>query len=197
MTKGVVLAALAAAISIFFVSQTAANAQYPPPKGSLICAYASSRITINSSINLAVTLRDTYGNIMVGQRVNFYISSSNGSAYLSTSESWTDAGGAAYVSVVVGANAGNVSVSASSDGVSCNAALQIFSPPAPPPSQPVPVVEVLSIVSPPRTGDAGLVGRDSGNAYLMLGVEAGALLLVVLGLGLVRRDNETVRAELD
>jgi hypothetical protein len=192
------LAALAVALSIFAFGQTAALAQYPPPKGSLICSAAQARVVINGNVTLAVTLRDTLGRVMPGQAVVFSITAHNGTAYLTSSLSYTDAYGAAYTTVNGGFNSGLVSVTASSDGVRCNATFEVI---AQPPIVLERQVEVLTIISPPNTGDGGLASASEANktnaVYLALAAEGAAMVFFALGAVLVRRRDDREPASLE
>jgi hypothetical protein len=152
MTKGrVVLAALAVAIAGLVFNQTftgpTANAQYPPPQGSMICLLSGSS---SSSLVLTITLRDTAGNAVVGEPVKFSVT---GDAKLSPYSATTNHNGQAQTTVAAGSFVGGITISANTDVLECRS-----------------VAEVLSVsVRPPSTGDAGLLGRQGDNAYLMLG----------------------------
>ena len=196
MTAGRILAAVAAAISIYFVAQTGASAQYPPPKGSLVCQTAESKVIINGNITLVVTLRATDGSLMVNQNINFSIISSNGTASLSQTSGVTDGNGQAFTTIYAGSGVGTISVQATSDSVQCQAQLQIFNPCATPPAcvPPTPQIEILTI-RPPTTGSGGLAagGSSAGDSALIAVV--GMLGLVMAGAAVYswRRDEAAER----
>jgi hypothetical protein len=198
MSKGRVFAAVAAAIAFVFISQTV-SAQYPPPDGSLICTISRSRVDVFSNVTLTVRLIDTFGNVRPGQRVDFVIVRSNGSATLSNSYGITDSNGQTSTTVFVGALTGTIEVAATAPGVGCHALIDPIPPtptPTPAPTQtPVtvvirqsssvvqgPIAQVAGVsISPPQTGDGGLKdassARGSTGLYLVIALEL--LVLVV------------------
>jgi hypothetical protein len=148
MTKGRVLAALMAAIALTFVVHSSTSAQYPPPRGSLICAISKISIQINETTTVSTTLIDIHGGAMSGQTVVFTIVTGG---YVSSTVAVTDDTGTAYVDVTADGTSSQVVVYARFDGLQCQAMAQVLLPPPPPV-----IVEVLSIITPPKTGDAGL-----------------------------------------
>ena len=155
MTKGSVIAALAAAVTFVFLAQTA-SAQYPPPQTNLVCAVSQVDLNVGSNVLLAATLRDASGAAMTGHAVNFSVVS--GDAKLSSTSVATDADGTAVVNVYVGSNPGNVVLSASNGSVECRATAQV------------------NTIVPPNTGDAGLAATNhDSNA---------PLTALVIGIGL-------------
>ncbi len=70
MTKGSVIAALAAAVTFVLVAQTA-FAQYPPPQTNLVCAVNQVDLNVSSNVLFAATLRDAGGKAISGQAVSF------------------------------------------------------------------------------------------------------------------------------
>ncbi|HLF78353.1 MAG TPA: hypothetical protein VJB57_12800 [Dehalococcoidia bacterium] len=199
MTLGRVLAATAAAITFLFISQTA-SAQYPPPDGSLICQLSQSRVDANSNVFLTVRLIDTFGNAKPGERVNFGIVSSNGTASLSNSFGITDSFGQTSTTVFVGSGFGRIEVTATAQNAACRAVIDPITPtPTPTPvrtvapaivRQATPVIQVLgaavasSVITPPQTGDGGLQDssgdKDSTALYLIGAVELIAVLAWVI-----------------
>ncbi|MPZ48774.1 MAG: hypothetical protein GEU75_05580 [Dehalococcoidia bacterium] len=140
MTKGRVIAAAAAAIAFFLIAQTA-SAQYPEPKGNLVCGVSQANVSVSGNLAFTATLHDGAGNPLSGQTVIFSIVSQSGDAKLSASGVTTNSSGMATVQVSAGQSAGQVVVSATGgEGLECRA-----------------ISEVLSVVfRPPSTGDAGL-----------------------------------------
>ena len=162
MTKGSVIASLAAAVTFVLVAQTA-FAQYPPPQTNLVCAVSQIDLNVSSNVLFAATLRDSSGKAITGQTVSFSVVS--GDARLSATSVATDADGTAVVNVSIGANPGNVVLSASSDSVSCRATAQVSS------------------IVPPNTGDAGLAATNhaaSNTPLTAFSIGAGLLLSLVL-----------------
>ena len=162
MTKGRILAAAAALITALAIVGTA-SAQYPEPRGSLVC---TTIVNVQiSQTTVSATLRDSTGQAVVGQDIGFWIISGSGS--LSSSSASTNGSGTASVTLYDG---GNTSVGAVYDGLNCSAVTQVLG----------------QTFRPPSTGDAGLLGgSDSGNSpdlalVLSLGVmglSGSALLL--------------------
>jgi hypothetical protein len=199
MTLGRVLAATAAALTFVILSQTAA-AQYPPPEGSLICQVAQLRVEQNSNVYFQVRMIDGYGNPKPNTQVFFGITS-NGNATLSPTSGITDMAGLTGTNVYVG-TATHVEVSATAQGKSCRSLFDPNTPtPTPTPTRsatptivrtPTPVVQVQgvvagsavasSVITPPQTGDAGLLGAShSGTTlYILVVVELAALMAWLL-----------------
>ena len=163
MTKGSVIAALAAAVAFVFVAQTA-FAQYPPPQTNLVCAVSQVDINAGSNVLLAATLRDSSGKVMAGQTVAFSVVS--GDAKLSSTAVATDRDGTAVSNVYIGSNPGNVVLSASSGPVACRATAQVNN------------------IVPPSTGDAGLAATNhgGGNDTPLTALAIGAGLILSLAL---------------
>ena len=173
MFKGLMLAAAGAAtVAALFVAGTA-SAQYPEPKGSLVCT-TKVNVEINGT-EIYATLRDSKGNPVSGQTVTFKVTSGSGSLDMSTDA--TDGNGVAWVK----ANSTNIGVTATYDGLQCSAVAQVLG----------------QTFRPPATGDAGLLGSDKG-AGTASTIFAGALAVMGAGgLGIValRRRRVTVEAD--
>ncbi len=160
MFKGLMLAAAGAAtLAALFVAGTA-SAQYPEPKGNLVC---TTKVSVEAhETTFYATLRDSSGKPIAGKVVNFKVIGGTGTIDGSTDT--TDANGVAWVR----SKSSNISVAAIYDGIQCSAVSQILG----------------STFSPPSTGDAGLVG--SGGTSAQSGVLAGALVVMgASGLGVV------------
>ncbi|HEX5370845.1 MAG TPA: Ig-like domain-containing protein, partial [Dehalococcoidia bacterium] len=142
-----------------------ASAQYPPPQTNLVCAVSQVDLNAGSNVLLAATLRDASGTAMSGQAVAFSVVT--GDAKLSSASVATDADGTAVVNVNIGANPGNVVLSAKSGSVECRATAQVNN------------------IRPPSTGDAGLAAskHDSSSPLTALTIATG----LILSLGLVAR----------
>jgi hypothetical protein len=161
MTKGSVIAAIAAAVTFFLIAQTA-SAQYPPPQTNLVCAVSQVDLKAGGNVLLAATLRDASGSALAGQTVVFKVIS--GDASLSATSVTTDADGTAVVNVYVGSNPGDVVVSATSGSVECRATAQV------------------ATIRPPSTGDAGLASGNGSDGSLLtpIAIVAGLLLSLAL-----------------
>ena len=160
MTKGWILAAAAAIFMALAVAGTA-SAQYPTPKGNIVCT-----TVVNVEINqtyVSATLRDSTGKTMANAYVDFWIVS--GPGQVSSSSVATDASGTATVTLIGG---GNTVVGAGYDGVECRAVNQVLG----------------QTFRPPSTGDGGLADGDSrsklafGACLLVMGVSGAALALL-------------------
>ena len=169
MTKGSVIAALAAAVTFVLVAQTA-FAQYPPPQTNLVCAVNQVDLNVSSNVLFAATLRDAGGKAISGQAVSFSVVS--GDASLSSTSVATDADGTAVVNVYIGSNPGDVVLSASSGSVACRATAQVNS------------------IVPPNTGDAGLAAANHGSSTPLTALAIGAGLVLSLALVARRAAND-------
>ena len=144
MTKGRILAASAALFMALAIAGTAA-AQYPTPKGSLVCT-TSVNIQINET-QVSATIRDAAGRAIANEEVGFSIISGGGT--LSNSRGLTNGSGTATVTL---SGASNTSVGASYDGLECRAVAQVLG----------------SVVRPPSTGSGGLVGGTGSSEVLLI-----------------------------
>jgi hypothetical protein len=162
MFKGLMLAAAGAAtVAALFVAGTA-SAQYPEPKGSLVCTTRVSVTIENTEVH--ATLRDSKGNPVSGVGVSFSITA--GSGKLDSNTAYTDSNGDAWVK----AQGSNLGVQAVYDGLQCSAVAQVLG----------------STFSPPSTGDAGLAAPGTEGASRNDAVLAGALAVMgASGLGAV------------
>jgi hypothetical protein len=173
MTKGRVLAALMAAITLTFVVQTGgASAQYPPPKGSLICAVSFISIEIHQTTTVSATLINIKGEAIVGYSVVFQVVG----GYASSTVGVTDGSGTAYIDITADGSSSQIIVFARFDGLQCQAMAQVIIPPPPP-------VVIVSVITPPNTGDAGLAIQDAlkdanPNQYIAAGGIIFGLLLL-------------------
>ena len=167
MTKGrVAIATAFAAIAVLIASQTA-FAQYPPPKGHLVCEYTGSKIVI--------TLSDGGGKAVVGQWAFFEVIA--GGASLSTTAVLTDGSGQGFASVSGGS--GRLVVRATADGLECSI-----------------IADVLGAVvfTPPSTGDAGLAA-STGHGSEVYAIAALPLLALAAAVALRRRATTAARID--
>ena len=182
MRKGSVLAAVAATLATLFFISTA-SAQYPEPRGHMVCVVNQINVSIHGSARIGVTMRDTRGSAMTDREVRFWIlSQPDGSSWLSGYKAWTDGSGSAFVTLNAGSRAGHIVVVAESDdGMECSVLTAVFAPP------PVEIIQrVESVVRPPATGDAGLAAIDTGEllpADLPRGLVVFGLAIGVVFLG--------------
>jgi len=151
MFKGLMLAAGAAMVAALFLAGTA-SAQYPQPKGSLVC------VTRGGGSEIHATLRDSKGSPIKGQIITFTIISGHGS--LDAYKTATDANGYAWVRAT-----GNVTVAASYDGLRCSSVAQVLG----------------KTFYPPSTGDAGLAAVSTGSSSDRLTSPFVAICLALLG----------------
>ena len=179
MSKGSLIAAVAASIFALVFAGTA-SAQYPEPRGAMVCAVSHVSVTVHGSTQVTVTLRDAAGNPIANEPVYFSIVGQPGSsAALSTGSATTDASGRAATDLYVGDSAGQVTVAAvSASGIECRGLTQVVNPPTP---TPVPGQSTGVSVQPPSTGDAGLAATGSSNTTALIAL---AGLGVVIGGGL-------------
>ena len=185
-----------------FVCRAVVNVPVEVPN---ISCYIQQLSQYNNQFNFTVTLRGTT-TILVGQTVNFYITSTGGGASLSQIAAVTDGNGQASVVVYVLPTSGSVTVTAQYNGLTCPASIVV--PPPPPPvcqyspnqpgyaNQPAycfvqQVVPPVQYIIPPYTGDAGLATTSSsgnGTTEAAIGI---TLIAAVAGIALLaRRVNE-------
>jgi len=152
----------------------------------------------SSQYTFTVTLRSTT-TVLIGQTINFYITSTGGNASLSQLAAITDGNGSASVIVYVLPNSGSVTVTANYNGMTCPATINV-PPPVPPCQSPNPpascfppptfvqqVVPPVQYIVPPATGDAGLATKTS-TSYGATEALAGLTLIgAVAGLALLAR----------
>jgi hypothetical protein len=136
MTKGRVIAAAAATLLFFLIAQ-GVSAQYPPPKGNLVCVLSETKATAGS-LTLTATYRDSAGNPVVGKLVNFEVVTSGGTT---TASGTTNASGAASLTVLIGNTTGQITIKASADDLECRGVAEVLG---------------VSVFRPPSTGDGGL-----------------------------------------
>ena len=161
MFKGLALAAVAATFAALFLASTA-SAQYPPPKGSLVCTTTAAievkSVEVPEAVVLA-TLRDAAGKPVAGETVYFQIV--GGSGNLNSSSAQTNSSGVASV----GMHGSNTTVAATNDGLECRTVAQVLG----------------SRFQPPSTGDAGLAGTAGSISVFGLAL----VIMAVSGLGIV------------
>jgi hypothetical protein len=155
----------------------------------------------NSQYTFTVTLRGTT-TVLIGQTINFYISSTGGGASLSQIAAITDGNGSASVIVYVLPTSGSVTVTAQYNGLTCPATVNV--PPPPPPTCQSPnapaycfpaptcsntpnppsycfvqqVVPPVQYIVPPLTGDAGLAMTAGSTSF---GLAEGLAIIGILG----------------
>jgi hypothetical protein len=166
MIKGVVAAAAAAII--FFIAAQGVSAQYPPPKGNLLCVLGQTTVTAEGTILFSVTYRDSAGAPVVGKVVGFDVVSQDGRARLSSNTGVTNAAGVATVTVSINNSTGQIVVRATADELECRG-----------------IVEVLTtaVFRPPTTGDGGLVElreefNKVPNQYVAAALAFGVLIFI-------------------
>ena len=141
--------------------------------------------------------------MLIGQTINFYITSTGGGASLSQIAAITDGNGSASVIVYVLPTSGSVTVTAKYNGLTCPATINVVPPPPPTCQNPEParvlgaataepsycfvqqIVPPVQYIVPPHTGDAGLAvtkasrfGLAEGLAVLgVFGMVSGAAVL--------------------
>lgn len=164
MAKGRLFAAVAAAVFTTLALAGTVSAQYPTPKGSLVCT-TTVDVSIGKS-TVTATLRDSAGNPVSGQTVTFTITSGKGT--LSSNTATTNGSGAASVELH---GAENTSVSAVYDGLECRAVAQVLG----------------STFRPPATGDAGLLGTNSNSNGVILALDLAVMALTGAGVLVLRQ----------
>ena len=176
-----------------FVCRAVVNVPVEVP--NIVC-HITQLTQYNSQYQFIVTLRSTT-TVLIGQTVNFYITSTGGGASLSQIAAITDGSGVASVIVYVLPTSGSVTVTANYNGMTCPANINVIPPPpAPPtcvPNQPGysaayaaqycfinQVVPPVQYIAPPQTGNAGLLAvTKTPNGF---GTAEGLAVLGLLGM---------------
>ena len=112
----------------------------------------------NSQYTFTVTLRGTT-TVLIGQTINFYITSTGGNASLSQIAAITDGSGNASVIVYVLPNSGSVTVTANYNGMTCPATINVPAAAAPPCQSPNPPGVLLP------AADLRSAGRPAGAVH--------------------------------
>jgi hypothetical protein len=173
-----------------FVCRAVVNIPVEVP--NIVC-HITQLYQFNNQYQFIVTLKSTT-TVLIGQTVNFYITSTGGGASLSQLAAITDGNGSATVIVNVLPTSGSVTVTANYNGMTCPATINVVPPPPPScqPNQPgysaqyasqycfiQQVVPPVSIILPPQTGDAGLAVTKASRGF---GIAEGLAVLGMLGM---------------
>jgi hypothetical protein len=157
--------------------------QVPVEVPNIQC-YITQLTQYSNQYTFSVTLRSTT-TILIGQTINFYITSTGGGASISQFAAVTDGNGQASVIVYVLPTSGTVTVTAQYGGMTCPATINVIPPP--PPTFIQQVVPPVSIILPPQTGDAGLATKDDARFGLGEGLAALGVLGMVGGVAVASR----------
>jgi len=147
--KGILIALTVSAALL--LGSSAAIAQYPQPTGNLTLTSPTVTATTGASITLTCELRDTSGAPIAGAPCTFTIESEPGTDAAVGSKvvtKTTDANGIATTVLQTGSTPGQIVVSATSGTFRSVTVVTVTGPAGTPPASPV---------SPPSTGDGGLV----------------------------------------
>jgi hypothetical protein len=160
----------------------------------------------NSQYTFTVTLRSTT-TVLIGQTINFYITSTGGGASLSQIAAITDGNGTASVIVYVLPTSGSVTVTAQYNGLTCPATINVLPPTCqypnlpqpgyvpgqpgycapPPPTYVQQYVPPVQYIVPPATGDAGLATKSSSSHGATEAAVGITLIAAVAGIALLAR----------
>jgi hypothetical protein len=152
-----------------------ANAQYPPPEGSLTSTGETS-VDPGGTTDVTCTLVDDAGAPVGGEFVAFAITSDPGGSQLEQSSGVTDANGEVTVELSAGTAPGEIEVTCHVPGTDLESTF---------------VTAVLgAIITPPDTGDGGLVDGSSDSAFAYA---AGGLLALIVAIGLTQRRPASLR----
>jgi hypothetical protein len=116
------VAVMLAMLAVARIAPGSAAAQYPTPKGNLLCSSGVITAQTNSSFQFTATFVDIMGGPVVGHTVFFSVT---GSATLSTTSATTDGNGQASTTVNVGTGGGLITVAANADQFVCRAVIQV------------------------------------------------------------------------
>jgi hypothetical protein len=184
MTKGRVdIAAIAATFAAFlFIGSV--SAQYPPPKGGMVCIVNQINVKSESAVEITVVVRDSAGDAISQIDVYFNIVSQPGDASLESAVETTDGDGMASTKLFAGHKQGQIVVSAStSDDLECRVITEVLG-------------EVRFFIQPPSTGDGGLIEAIPSidvEKVVVLGITATAALGMIVILMMALRRPTTYR----
>lgn len=194
-----------------FVCRAVVNVPVEVPN---ISCYIQQLAQYGNQYTFTVTLRSTT-TVLIGQTINFFITSTGGGASLSQVAAVTDGNGVASVIVYVLPTSGSVTVTAQYNGLTCPATINV-APPVPPCQGPNPpaycfppvspcqspnppascfvqqVIPPVQYIVPPVTGDAGLASKTSSNDGATVGIAAITLIAAVAGIALLARQVNEV-----
>ena len=126
MQRGKLIIPLAAVMLAMFavahIAPSNASAQYPTPKGALLCQSGAITAQANSSFQFTATIVDIMGAPVPGNPVFFTVS---GGATLSTNNATTDGNGQAFTTVSTGTAGGQIVVTATADQFVCRAVVNV------------------------------------------------------------------------
>jgi hypothetical protein len=184
-----------------FVCRAVVNVPVEVP--NIVC-HITQLYQFSNQYQFNVTLKSTT-TVLIGQTINFYITSTGGGASLSQIAAITDGNGTASVIVYVLPTSGSVTVTANYNGMTCPANINV-APPTCQPNQPgysaqyasqfcfiQQTVPPVSIILPPQTGDAGLaVNKASRGLGLAEGIAILGMLAMVSSAAVISRQVREV-----
>jgi hypothetical protein len=165
-----------------FVCRAVVNVPVEVPH---IQCYITQLVQFSNQYTFTVTLRSTT-TVLIGQTINFFITSTGGGASLSQIAAITDHSGSASVIVLVLPTSGSVTVTAQYGGMTCPANINVIPPPPPAFVQQV-VPPTVQIIIPPQTGDAGLAMAKRSRFGLAEGLAALGVFGMVSGAAVASR----------
>jgi hypothetical protein len=147
--------------------------------------YITQLYQFNGQYTFTVTLRGTT-TVLIGQTINFFITSTGGGASLSQIAAITDGNGVASVIVYTIPTSGTVTVTAQYNGLTCPATVNVPPPPPaliiqPPPTFVQQVVPPVQYIVPPATGNAGLAAPTHSTGGGFGATEAAAVIVTLAG----------------
>ena len=201
MTKGMVLAAVAAIFVTFAFVQMAA-AQYPPPRGGIVCGgsqtiqppstgnaglltgygagpsglqtplIGAATVTSERAVQITAIVHDAAGNPVAGAQVFFNIvPQPSDGASLDTAVETTDGSGRATTTLFVAGGSGQVIVSAKTAD---GLECRVITDA---------LQEVRFVIQPPSTGDGGvLTGGEAANVGISAALTGAALIAGALAI---------------
>ncbi len=146
----------------------AAFAQYPAPLGACSVSGSTADVQPNSIATFTVTVQTGNGQAAPGVAGTVTIASGNGTVQTPTFTSGSD--GKATISVLTGANPGNITLNVTCGALQTSSVVRVASP------------AVAPFI--PKPPDTGFGSEDSGNGFSMLWI-AGAIAALSLGTGTV------------
>lgn len=123
------IAVAAASIALLAaVGAPGAHAQYPPPSGNCALTTSVTTAAVNGTGTVTVIVRDANGAAVAGVPVSLAVTKQSGAgASVTPATATTDSAGKITATLNVGANAGQVEVTATAAGVSCRGSVVVGS----------------------------------------------------------------------
>ncbi len=154
--------ALGVALFALLAFSATAQAQYPEPENN-VTPQGPTSCAVGCTVQVTCTVRDATGKVLGNELVYFEIVSAPSGAQLQQTSGVSNAAGQVTVPLYVGTQAGTIRVICGNGDVTATYVTQVLG----------------AQITPPTTGDAGLLGDSKGYAAPMAGMLALSLVAMV------------------